>query len=184
MSTNIKKGIAAAILVVVMIVMLANAFKSQTPAQATPAVSPTATPKPADVPSLLAKSSTSATAQFQAEAVRLATLDLQKKRKALAWGRNPFEPKVDKAALKAQLAKASTATRVAARQSVSPPALTIKAIMWGSARPMAVINNKVLAEGDIAPDGSRIVRIARNVVTVSKGGEEFHFSMKKPTAPK
>ena len=184
MSTNTKKGIAAAILVVVMIVMLANAFTSKTPAQATPSTASTEAPTPADVPSPLSPPDTPTTVVPEADAVRLAALGLQRKRKALPWGRDPFQKKVDAGGIKGLLAKASAATQQTDRASASPPDLTIKAIMWGSARPMAVINNKVLAEGDIAPDGSRIVRIARNVVTVSRGGEKFHLSMRETTLQK
>ena len=182
MSTNTKKGIVAAILIVVMIVMLANAFKSQTPAQATPAATPPGAPTPADVPSPIQDAHAPDVAVAKSDAARQANLDLQRKRKALAWGRNPFGKKEDKRAVEARLARLAAATQKAATRTVSPPAWSIQAIMWGT-RPRAVIGNKVLSEGDIAPDGSRILRIARNMITVAKGGQQFHLDMKQPTLP-
>ena len=183
MSTKTKKGIVAGILVVVMVVMLANAFTSKRPAQATPANPSPDTPTSADVPGPLTDAAAPATPGPNAEAAIQAALDLQAKRKALAWGRNPFLRKEDPAELRAQLARLA-AKGAASQRTVSPPELTIKAIMWGSARPMAVINNKVLGEGDIAPDGSRVVRIARNVITVSKGGSQFRLELERATLRK
>lgn len=76
--------------------------------------------------------------------------------------RNPFhgllQPQPD--------AAAATAVPVA------PPAMAITGIVWGSQKPMAIINGRLVGIGDVVGD-AEIVAVERGAVRVRVQGQEF-----------
>lgn len=85
--------------------------------------------------------------------------------------RDPFEPYIKKEE------KTPEAIRAQAQEAVSiaPPSLTIQGIIWGGSFNQAIINNKVVKEGDTI-EGTQIIKIEKNGITVLYGGREFILS--------
>lgn len=60
---------------------------------------------------------------------------------------------------------------------VEPPSLTVQGILFGTARPQAIINRKIVAAGDTV-EGARVVSITAEGVVMSF--EEREFELKIP----
>ena len=54
----------------------------------------------------------------------------------------------------------------------NPPALTLQAMVWGGVFPQAIINNKVVKEGDEI-EGARITSIEKSGISVLFKGRQF-----------
>ena len=86
-----------------------------------------------------------------------------------AWDlRDPFQdfkPKINK--------KAEVSESV--EKPPQPPPLTVQGLIWGGRFPQAIINNKVVKEGDTL-EGARIISINKEGVTVSFELREYKLS--------
>ncbi len=96
--------------------------------------------------------------------------------------RDPFEIPVflkevlhQKEIAKTTPPKANTPTAVAAQIQ---PILTLQGILWGTSKPRAIINRRVVSVGDSVEDAT-VVAVGKNGVTVSFDGQEY--LLKLPT---
>jgi hypothetical protein len=60
----------------------------------------------------------------------------------------------------------------------NPPALTVQGLVWGGTFPQAIINNKVVKEGDIV-EGAKIISIEKKGITVFFKGGQFNLGAPK-----
>ena len=94
--------------------------------------------------------------------------------------KNPFQPATPKPKEKIQKTTPQPEVRkVEVKEQVVtlPPKLNIHGIVWGSARPQAIINNKVVDIGDTIAD-IKITNIASNGIDVIYKGKNFTLSYK------
>lgn len=73
--------------------------------------------------------------------------------------RDPFEDLLTRKTEESRKAEAEMAV------DTSPPPLDIKGLVWGGKTPQAIINDKVVARGDVI-DGAEIIDISKDGVTV------------------
>lgn len=59
---------------------------------------------------------------------------------------------------------------------VQLPDLTLQGIFWGSAQPQVLINRKILSVGDEI-EGSKIVAVTKQGITVSYQGQKFNLKL-------
>ena len=64
-----------------------------------------------------------------------------------------------------------------------PPKLVLKGIAWGKTEPLALINDRVVKEGDTI-EGARILKIDFDRVVVRYRGKKFTFKLFKLISPK
>ncbi len=60
--------------------------------------------------------------------------------------------------------------------AVALPALKLQGILWGTRRPQAIINRRILSIGDTIEE-ARIVSIRKDGVTMSFGGQTFELTL-------
>ena len=56
------------------------------------------------------------------------------------------------------------------------PTLKLQGIFWGGARPLALINRKIVSDGD-SIDGATVVKVTKEGVTVAFGGQETQLTL-------
>ncbi len=57
-----------------------------------------------------------------------------------------------------------------------PPNLRLQGILWGTARPQAIINRKIVSVGD-AVENAQIVSVSRDGVMVSFNGQQYQLKL-------
>lgn len=57
-----------------------------------------------------------------------------------------------------------------------PPSLSLTGIIWGYGRPAALINNRIVKEGDLI-EGAEVLEIRQNEVKLNFGGQELSLSL-------
>ncbi len=57
---------------------------------------------------------------------------------------------------------------------IDAPPLKIQGVLWGPAKPQAIINRKVISVGETI-EGARVVNVTREDITVSFKGQKFTF---------
>jgi hypothetical protein len=67
-------------------------------------------------------------------------------------------------------------TEQVAETAISAPSLVIQGIVWGSALPQAIVNNKIVKTGDVLEDGSTVTGIYKSGITVDNQGSIFNVS--------
>lgn len=92
-----------------------------------------------------------------------------------SWGlKDPFKP------LAVEAKKGETAQIPVIEESL--PALTVQGLLWGGVFPQAIINNKVVKEGDKI-EGATIKEINKEGVTVHFANSEYKLSSPAVTGP-
>ena len=81
----------------------------------------------------------------------------------------PPEPTSPAAAASRPAILSTAAPPIAPASPASPPALTLQAISERDGRPLAIVNDRLVREGD-SIDGARIVRIAKDEVELEVAG--------------
>jgi len=61
----------------------------------------------------------------------------------------------------------------------SPPPLQLQGVFWGTPRPSAIINRRILYVGDTI-DNAKILAVTKDGVTASYGGQEFQLRLPEP----
>ena len=83
--------------------------------------------------------------------------------------RDPFSEPLPDAKKSAQVVeKAEPVTE-------KPPVLTIQGLIWGGEISQAIVNNKVLKEGD-SIEGAKVVSIRKNGITILYQGKEYEIA--------
>lgn len=59
---------------------------------------------------------------------------------------------------------------------IQPPPLQLQGVLWGTARPQAIINRRIVSVGDTI-EGATIVAVSREGVKISFSGEEFKLKL-------
>ncbi len=59
---------------------------------------------------------------------------------------------------------------------VQPPNLKLQGILWGTARPQAIINRKIVSVGDIV-ENAEILSVSREGVMVSFNGQQYPLKL-------
>ena len=59
---------------------------------------------------------------------------------------------------------------------IQPPSLQLQGILWGSARPQAIINRRIVSVGDTV-EGATIVAVSKEGVNVSFSGQEIKLKL-------
>ena len=72
-------------------------------------------------------------------------------------------------------AKKESVLREKTGELKAPPVLTVQGVIWGGLFPQAIINNRVVKEGDNI-DGVLISKISQEGITASYGGVPFDLS--------
>ncbi len=78
-----------------------------------------------------------------------------------------------------ELARTATAKPVETQTSAIPiqlPSLKLQGILWGTSKPRAIINRKVLAVGDTI-ENAQVVSVNKEGVVVSFGGQEYRLRL-------
>lgn len=65
--------------------------------------------------------------------------------------------------------------RVPGARQTARPALKVSAIAWDAVSPTAIINDRLVREGDVV-DGARVGKITASSVTMTFAGESFSIS--------
>lgn len=63
-------------------------------------------------------------------------------------------------------------------EPVKPP-LVLQGILWGTARPQAIINRKIVSVGDTM-EGAKILAVSKEGVTISFEGQTFQMNLPQP----
>lgn len=64
-------------------------------------------------------------------------------------------------------------------EPVKPPPLVLQGVLWGTARPQAIINRKIVSVGDTL-EGAKILAVSKEGVTISFEGQTFQMSLPQP----
>ncbi|MBN1587861.1 MAG: hypothetical protein JW937_10615 [Candidatus Omnitrophica bacterium] len=67
-------------------------------------------------------------------------------------------------------------------EPVEPPKVTVQGLLWGSARPQAIIDNRIVEPGDSVA-GAEVLAIDRSGVTVIYRGFEYVLRPPLPVRP-
>jgi len=81
--------------------------------------------------------------------------------------RDPFKPEIKKAD--------SSALEQEQGPSAQSPALNVQGLIWGGAFPQAIINNRVVREGDEI-EGAKVIKIGKDGVSVLCGIDTFKLN--------
>ena len=100
--------------------------------------------------------------------------------------RDPLElsPLLKDALLQRQLAREREKERLLRKRDVpietpapiQPPPLQLQGILWGTARPQAIINRRIVSVGDTV-EGAQITAVSKEGVKVSFSGQEFKLKL-------
>jgi len=99
---------------------------------------------------------------------------------AFAFEEDPFIPMLPKPIAQQPVATTQTAAPGSVPAVVTPPALTVAGVLWGTDNPMAIINGKVYGVGSMIGDsGAKVHRIEKNVVTIIYQMQKFDLTTEK-----
>ena len=99
---------------------------------------------------------------------------------AFAFEEDPFIPMLPKAIPKKVEEIAVPVGLTPVNEVVALPPLTVAGILWGTDKPMAIINNKVYGVGEtIDESGAKIHKIEKNVVTIIYKMQTFDLTTGK-----
>lgn len=59
---------------------------------------------------------------------------------------------------------------------IQPPSLQLQGVLWGSSRPQAIINRKIVSVGDVIEE-AKIVDIGKNSIKISYREQEFEIKL-------
>lgn len=106
------------------------------------------------------------------------TLSLKKVTFAASGFRNPFKSLLPEKIIEKEAVRV---TRPEPEVAITAPELTIQGIVWGGKFPEAIINGKVLKEGDIltGPEPITILEIRPKEVVILYKNKIFNFLPKK-----
>jgi len=104
---------------------------------------------------------------------------------AFALEEDPFLPLLPKEIIKKQPPTETVAPEhpiAVPDEVVTAPTLNVTGVLWGTDKPMVIINDKVYAVGDLVADtGAKIHTIEKNVVTVIYKMQKFDLTVSKKT---
>jgi len=106
--------------------------------------------------------------------VSQAVFDLQARRAKLAWGRDPFAARV--------APMPTSAPAVAPVRAPAPPAWLLTGVSHAGGKTLAILDGRIVAEGDRVADRYEIVEITDREVIVRDGNWAHTFSLGVKTA--
>jgi hypothetical protein len=83
---------------------------------------------------------------------------------------DPFQPHFNVQPVSAQPVVAETVV-----PTIPPPMLIISGVFWGGSFPQAIVNNKVVKEGDII-EGVKVISIKKDGLILSFANKEYNLS--------
>ena len=99
---------------------------------------------------------------------------------AFAFEEDPFIPMLPKETVKKQVETPVTVKPEIIEEVVAPPPLVIAGVLWGTDKPMAIINDKIYGVGAvIGESGAKVHEIKNNVVTVIYKMQKFDLTVTK-----
>ncbi|UCD57376.1 MAG: hypothetical protein JSV16_16480 [Candidatus Hydrogenedentota bacterium] len=170
-------GVVAVGVVVYQVVNISpSGPKSITSAIAAPTPSPIVSESKAPAVSVQVASETPTVDDYDSLIERLKEADLDYKSRRF---RNPMTPLISEA----ELAKSSI-WGPASRVELGPTnalslGYSIEGIVWNEMQPMALINDQVVAVGELLDDGSLITEITRDTVRFTKDGEKYFLVLRE-----
>jgi hypothetical protein len=99
---------------------------------------------------------------------------------AFAFEEDPFIPMLPKEIPKKVVQTAALVEAAPVQETVTPPTLTVAGVLWGTDKPMAIINGNVYGVGAmIGESGAKIHKIEKNVVTIIYKMQTFDLTTSK-----
>jgi hypothetical protein len=99
---------------------------------------------------------------------------------AFALEEDPFAPMLPKPIAKAPVEAGQATVTPLVPEVIIPPSFTVAGVLWGTDKPMAIIDNKVYGVGAMIGDsGAKIHAIEKNVVTIIYKMQTFDLTTSK-----
>jgi len=99
---------------------------------------------------------------------------------AFAFEEDPFIPMLPKEIPKKVVEAVTPVESAPVQENIVLPALNVAGVLWGTDKPMAIINDKVYGVGEmIGESGAKIHKIEKNVVTIIYRMQTFDLTTSK-----